>query len=248
MLNAKLSKAAWESLSDELKAHYIQKGEEYVLDIQGDTPAMTELRSQVTRATNEQLKLINAKELAEAKVATAEQDAKNKYEAELKAANERVAKLQGDTAKARREAIVNDIASKFKQPALFSAAIKNQVIVEYNEKGELVETFLNDKGEKITLEQLTDSYCKNPEYSAMLTQPQSTVTMPNGGQQSQQQSQQTNSFSQPQFGGKSQQQPSQSAAWGYDAAGKPAIFDYAKMTDADTKAFLEASTASAGNA
>lgn len=249
MLNAKLSRDAWNSLPDDIKAHYVQKGEEYVLDVQGDTPAMTELRSQLTRATNEQLKAVNAQQLAEGKIADAENTAKAKYEAELKTANERVAKLQESTVTARRDAIVNEIASKFKQPSLFAAAIKNQVEVAYNEKGELVEKFVNEKGEAITLEQLTDAYCKNPEYSAMLTQPTSTVTMPtNGGQQPQQKSQSVNTFSQPQFGGQSQQQPSQSAAWGYDAKGKPAIFDYSKMTDADTKAYLEATTASAGNA
>jgi len=250
MLLARISKALFNSLPPEVQEHYASKGEEYVLDIKGDTPEMETLRNQASTALNAQLKAETRAQAAEAKIATAEQTAEAKYSADLKAANERVSKMQETALTARKTAIVNEIASKFKNPELFAPAIESRVKLEYNEKGELVETFMNEKGEAVTLEQLSDSYCKNPAYSAMLTQPQSSVTLPTN----QQPQQQPNQFGAPQFNnggttvGSTQTQPS--ANWGLDASGKPVVYNWGKMTDAETKAYAEAMhpSAATGNA
>lgn len=242
MILAKIAKSTFNSLPPEVQEHYVQKGEDYVLDLKGDTPEMESLRTQASNALNAQLKAETRAQAAEAKIATAEQAAEAKFSADLKAANDRAAKLQETTLNARKKAIVDGIATKFKNPELFAPAIESRVKLEFNDKGELIETFVNEKGETITLEQLSDSYCKNPEYSAMLTQPQSTVTLPNGGQQQQQSSNQPASFTSPQFGGPNsngQSTNGSSPNWGMEN-GKPVIYNYDKMTEADNRAYLAA--------
>lgn len=251
MLNAKITKEMYDSMTPEIQAHYAQKGDAYVLDVNGDTPAMEVLRGQHSTALNKQLVAETRAAEAEAKVKQADDAAKAKYEAQLKTANESLSKLRETALTTERDSIVNDIATKFKNPELFAPAIESRVKVEYNDKGEMVKTFMNEKGESITLEQLTDSYCKNPAYSAMLTQPQSSVTLPtNGGQQQQQSSNQQGSFTQPQFGGTPNNgQSSNSPNWGMEN-GKPVIYNYDKMTPAENQAFLTAMhpNAAAGNA
>lgn len=240
MLNVRISKAQFDALSDAEKAHYIQKGEQFVLDVNGDTDEMLSLRQQNVKLNQDVLNANMKAQQADAKVATANAEAEAKYKSDLEAAQKQVTTLRDSALTARRSAIVDTIAKQFTNPELFAPAIQSRVNLEYNDKGELVETFVNDKGESITLEQLTDSYCKNPAYSAMLAKPPSSNTMPTNAPNTNTQ--------QPIFGGQNGGQNGGAAKplWGYDEKTKaPVVYDYAALSkdDAAYKSFADAKVA-----
>lgn len=246
MLNTRISQAKFDGLSDIEKSHYVKKGDQYVLDVNGDTEEMVALRQQNVTLHQKVLDASNEAEQAKAQVKDAATTAEAKFKSELETAQKSLADMRSTVQSNRQSALIDGIASKFKQPELFRGVLKDQIKVEYNEKGELVETFTNAKGESITLEQLADSYCKAPQYSAMLTTPTSTPTLPTnqppaGGVPQQQQSQQP--LFAPQGGAPAGGQPS----WGMDATtGKPVVYNWAAMSDAETSAYAAAKVAANG--
>lgn len=243
MLNVRISKAQFEALTEQERAHYVQKGEQYVLDVNGDTEEMTTLRQQNVSLHQKVLKAETNAAEANAKVATAATDAETKYKTQIDTANATVKTMQEQAVKTRQTSLIDGIATKFKQPELFRGVLREQVKVEFNDKNELVESFVNEKGETVTLEQLTDAYCKAPQYSAMLTTPTSTATMPTNqppaGSNAPQNAPAFSGFNgaQAPAGGGSQ------ANWGMDANGKPAVYNWAAMTDAETSAYAAAKLA-----
>lgn len=253
MLNARISAAAYAKLSEVEQSHYMKEGDDFVLDIKGDTPEMARLRQSNTQLNNQVLDETNRRVQAEQLVQNAESAAEAKYKADLEAANNTVTTMRETTAKARQSALIDGIANQFTMPELFTGVLKDRIVVEYDDKGKLVEKFLDDKGQACTLEQLTDAYCKNPAYSAMLKAPQTTPTMPTN-----QPNQQGNAPSSP-FGGQQQQnqfapqfnvgnQPA-TQSWRIAADGKPEVLDYAALrgNDNDYRAYAEAKLAYTGS-
>lgn len=249
MLNVKISKAAFDKLSEQEQQHYVKDGDDYALDVKGDTPEMARLRQSNSQLNNQLLEANNAKAQAEQVAATADQVAEAKYKEQLATANKSVEQMRESITANRQAALIDGIANKFKQPELFRGVLKDRIIVEYNDKGEVVEKFLDDKGQPCTLEQLTDAYCKNDSYSAMLTAPPTTTTMPtntptgvpkqSGNNQHFSGGGATPTFNTP-VGGQPQ---GGTAKWSIDASGKPVAHDYAGMTDAETRAYAEAKLA-----
>lgn len=251
MLNARISAAAYAKLSEVEQSHYMKDGDEFVLDIKGDTPEMARLRQSNTQLNNQVLDETNRRVQAEQLVQNAEATAEAKYKAELEAAQNSITSMRSATAKARQTALIEGIANQFKMPELFNGVLKDRIVVEYDDKGKLVEKFLDDKGQACTLEQLTDAYCKNPAYSAMLKAPQTTPTMPTN-----QPNQQGNAPSSP-FGGQQQNQfapqfnvgnQPATQSWRLGADGKPEVLDYAALrgNDNDYRAYAEAKLAYSG--
>ena len=138
MLNIRISQTQFDALSEQERAHYVKNGDQFVLDVNGDTPAMTELRQQNVTLNNKLLSETTARQAADAKVAKADLDAEAKYKTQLDSQKEQITKMQSDAISARKDAIVNGIASKFDKASLFANTISRQVEVSYNEKGELV--------------------------------------------------------------------------------------------------------------
>lgn len=253
MLNARISAAAYAKLSEVEQSHYMKDGDEFVLDIKGDTPEMARLRQSNTQLNNQVLDETNRRVQAEQLVQNAESAAEAKYKAELDAAKNTVTAMRETTAQARQSALIEGIANQFKMPELFTGVLKDRIVVEYDDKGKLVERFTDHEGKPCTLEQLTDAYCKNPAYSAMLKAPQTTPTMPTN-----QPNQQGNAPSSP-FGGQQQQnqfapqfnvgnQPA-TQSWRIAADGKPEVLDYAALrgNDNDYRAYAEAKLAYTGS-
>lgn len=178
MVNYKITKAAWEVLSDEMKGHYLPMagGEMYGLVTGGENPEVVSLREQLGTQGVALQTAQTALATAEAQIKTATQTAEDKYKADLEASAAKVAKLQQDNADNARSEIVNAIASRFSTPDLFSATVGQRVKAEYNEAGELVVTCVNSKGETVTKEALTDEFVKNADYKQYL-KPQSTTTV-----------------------------------------------------------------------
>lgn len=240
MLNIRISQTQFDALSEQERAHYVKNGDQFVLDVNGDTPAMTELRQQNVTLNNKLLSETTARQAADAKVAKADLDAEAKYKTQLDSQKEQITKMQSDAISARKDAIVNGIASKFDKASLFANTISRQVEVSYNEKGELVEKFVNLEGKEITLEALSDSYCKDPQYSAMLAKPVSTPTLPSNQPPA---GQQPNPSFQPTFNHAPQGgQGGNAANWGMEGS-KPVIYDYGKMTPAETSQYAAAKLA-----
>lgn len=240
MLNIRISGAQFEQLSDIEKAHYVKKNDQYVLDTNGDTDEMITLRQQNVTLNQNVLRETAKAQQAEAKVATANADAEAKYKTDIESRDATIKTMRDGAITARRDAVVNEIAGNFTLPHLFKSAIADQVIVEYNEKGEIVETFKNIKGEVITLDALRDSYCKDPQYSAMLAKPVSTPTLPSNQPPA---GQQPNHSFQPTFNHAPQGgQGGNAANWGMEGS-KPVIYDYGKMTPAETSQYAAAKLA-----
>lgn len=254
MLNARISAAAYAKLSEVEQSHYMKDGDDFVLDIKGDTPEMARLRQSNTQLNNQVLDETNRRVQAEQLVQNAESAAEAKYKAELEAAKNTVTAMRETTAQARQSALIEGIANQFKMPELFTGVLKDRIVVEYDDKGKLVERFTDHEGKPCTLEQLTDAYCKNPNYSAMLKAPQTTATMPTNtsGQQNSplntpfSGAQQQNTFA-PQFNVGSNQPNTQS--WRLGADGKPEVLDYAALrgNDNDYRAYAEAKLAYTGS-
>lgn len=242
MLNIRISQTQFDQLSETEKAHYVKKDDKYILDVNGDTEEMVRLRQENVTLHQKVLSETSNRNAAEAKVANAEKDAEAKYKTQLDAATAQVAKMQQDTINARTKTLVDGIAAKFNQPELFANTIKNQVNVSYNDKGELVEKFVDAEGKEITLQALTDSYCNNPQYSAMLAKPSSTPTLPTNQQQPAGNTQQPQSLYSPNFSAPVGGNGGQQANWGMEN-GKPVIYNYAAMTDAETSAYAAAKLA-----
>lgn len=241
MLNSRISKATFDKLSEIEQSHYTAKGDAYVLDVNGDTEEMTQLRQTNVTLHQQVLAANSAQQQAEAASKTADTTAEAKYKAQLDTANERVQVLQTAAINGRKDAIIDGIASKFKQPELFRGVLKDQVKVEIDDKGNLVETFTNEKGEKLSLEQLSDSYCKAPQYSAMLTTPASTTTMPTNPAP-------TNPAAptqQPMFNAPNQNSGATptAATWSMGVDGKPVVHNWGAMSDQDKSAYATAKLA-----
>lgn len=243
MLNARISPAQFNSLSEVEQSHYVKKGDEYALDVNGDTAEMATLRQANGQLHQQVLKAENATAQANAKLANADKDAEAKYKTQLDAANTSLDTMRNAMVTTRQNAIIEGIASQFQKPELFRAMLRDMVTVELDEKGDLVEKFKNAKGEACTLEQLSDSYCKSPDYSAMLAKPVSTPTMPtdqppnsgNGGNTQQ-------PLFAPTHGGNSGG-GAPTANWGMDAKGMPVVYNWGKMTDAETSEYAAAKIA-----
>lgn len=246
MLNARISLAQFNQLTEVEQSHYVKKGDVYVIDVNGDTPEMEQLRQSNGQLHQQVLKAENNAAQANAKVKTADADAEAKYKAQLDAANESLTTMRTAAVTERQNTLIEGIASQFQKPELFRAMLRDMITVELDEKGAVVEKFKNAKGEACTLEQLSDSYCKSPDYSAMLAKPVSTPTFPTnqppaapagGGNTNQ-------PLFAPQQGGVGGSAPT--ANWGLDAQGKPVVYDWGKMSDAETSAYAAAKVAAEG--
>lgn len=227
MLFAKLTKSQYDQLSDDLKTHYKigNEADTYVLDISGQTPNEISLMAQNATASQQLLQAQSRIATLETEAKTAEEKVKLEYEAKLTDATAKLATMQQTQADARQKELVDGIANKFTMPDLFRGVLKNNIKVEHKD-GQLVESFVDNEGKPVTLEALSDLYCKNKDYAAMLVENKSTPTFTQG-QQAPAGGQQQQPSSAPNSTGKTYEQ-----CVGVNAQGQKYIIDHAGMTDA----------------
>lgn len=239
MLFTTLTKAQYDSLSDEVKSHYKLKadGSNYTIDLSGNTEREGQLEAQVSQISRDLNTARNETQLHKAAAEASEEKYKTQYETQVKDLGAKVAALEGTQAEAHRSTLIEGIASKFTRPELFRKVLQDHITVEMKD-GKPVETIVDAAGKPITLEALSDVYCKNKDYSAMLVATASTPTFNQGNGAGAAGAATTTTVATPTLAGK----PSYEDCVKYDAQGKPYVVDSANMSSAYLARFADEAT------
>lgn len=183
-LKKKLTKAEYEKLSEHIKAEYIEDGEGFRLDVEGDEDngalkRAKDRESQLRRDAEKKLSELEA-ELGEIKgndarkngdIATLEkawakktEDLKAEYEAKL-------GKLTSHTQKQLVDNVATQIATKISNaPALILPHIKSRLQADFD--GDTPVTRVLDKEGNVsalTIEELSAEFIANKDFSAIIT-------------------------------------------------------------------------------
>lgn len=183
-LKKKLSKAEYEKLSDTIKAEYIEDGDGFRLDIDGDedTGALKRAKDREAqlrrdaeaklREAQEELDRINGDDARKkGDIATLEKSWQKKLD-DTKAEYEgRVSKLTAHTTKTLVDNVATQIASKISNaPALLLPHIKSRLQADF--EGDAPVTRVLDKDGKpsaMTVEELAAEFVANKDFSAIIT-------------------------------------------------------------------------------
>lgn len=183
-LKKKLSKAEYEKLSDAIKAEYIEDGDGFRLDIDGDedTGALKRAKDREAqlrrdaeaklREAQEELDRINGDDARKkGDIATLEKSWQKKLD-DTKAEYEgRVSKLTAHTTKTLVDNVATQIASKISNaPALLLPHIKSRLQADF--EGDAPVTRVLDKDGKpsaMTVEELAAEFVANKDFSAIIT-------------------------------------------------------------------------------
>ena len=183
-LKKKLSKAEYDKLSDAIKAEYIEDGDGFRLDIDGDedTGALKRAKDREAQLRREaETKLREAQEQLDAlgnddarkkgDIATLEKSWQKKLD-DTKAEYEgKVSKLTTHTTKTLVDNVATQIATKISNaPALFLPHIKTRLQADF--EGDAPVTRVLDKDGKpsaMTVEELAAEFVANKDFSAIIT-------------------------------------------------------------------------------
>lgn len=182
-LKKKITKEQFEKLSELLKAEYVEKDGEYVLDIDGeeDTGALkrakdreVQLRKDAETKARELEERLNAIEGDDARkkgdIQTLEKSWQKKVsetEAQYKA---RIDKLTGYTTKTLIDGTAGQIAGKIsKVPGLMARAIRDRMTVDFDgDEPTLRILDAQGKPSALTLDELQAEFVANPEYADII--------------------------------------------------------------------------------
>lgn len=168
MLPFKVTASQHATFSDEIKSHYIKKGDDYVLETLGDHPQVAGLQAQIGQMGIAQANLQQRNNELEGQIKTAEQTAETKYKGDLDAANAKLAKIQEKVASDTRAAEVSAIADRFTNSELFTGALESRIKTEVAKDGTVQVKYYNKDGTEVERQVLHDEFLKNTSYSAML--------------------------------------------------------------------------------
>lgn len=183
-LKKKLSKAEYDKLSDAIKAEYIEDGDGFRLDIDGDedTGALKRAKDREAqlrrdaeaklREAQEELDRINGDDARKkGDIATLEKSWQKKLD-DTKAEYEgKVSKLTAHTTKTLVDNVATQIATKISNaPALLLPHIKSRLQADF--EGDAPVTRVLDKDGKpsaMTVEELAAEFVANKDFSAIIT-------------------------------------------------------------------------------
>lgn len=183
-LKKKLSKAEYEKLSDAIKAEYIEDGDGFRLDIDGDedTGALKRAKDREAqlrrdaeaklREAQEELDRINGDDARKkGDIATLEKSWQKKLEDQKAEYEGKVSKLTSHTTKTLVDNVATQIASKISNaPALLLPHIKSRLQADF--EGDAPVTRVLDKDGKpsaMTVEELAAEFVANKDFSAIIT-------------------------------------------------------------------------------
>lgn len=178
MLRFTITKEQYEALSDVLRAEYRADGDSYVLDTVGDHPAVSREQQRNARLAQDLNRAQDELGQANAKVATAKEDAEKATKEKLEKAEKSLSMYREQAVNSANDKAINGIAQLFNAPDLFHSSLQSRVRTTEGEDGKLVTKFYDKDGNETTSEKLSDEYCKNPAYSGMLKTSQHTPTVP----------------------------------------------------------------------
>lgn len=182
-LKKRIKKAEFEKLSDAIKAEYIEDGDEFRLDVDGeeDTGALKrakdrekELRKQAEdklREAQEELDRINGDDARKkGDIATLEKSWQKKLDDQRAEAEAKIAKLTGHTTKTLVDNVASAIAHKISNaPALLLPHIKARLAADF--EGDSPVTRVLDKDGKpsaLTVDELSAEFVANKDFSAII--------------------------------------------------------------------------------
>lgn len=168
MLPFKITAAQHATFSDELKAHYVKKGDDYVLETVGDHPQVSSLQNQLAQMGIAQANLQQRNNELTGQITTAEQAAEAKYKGDLESATAKLTKLQETVATDMRGKEIEAIANRFTNSELFAGTLQNRVKTEVAKDGTVQVKYYNKDGAEVERQVLHDEFLKNASYSAML--------------------------------------------------------------------------------
>lgn len=183
-LKKKLSKAEYDKLSDAIKAEYIEDGDGFRLDIDGDedTGALKRAKDREAqlrrdaeaklREAQEELDRINGDDARKkGDIATLEKSWQKKLEDQKAEYEGKVSKLTTHTTKTLVDNVATQIATKISNaPALLLPHIKSRLQADF--EGDAPVTRVLDKDGKpsaMTVEELAAEFVANKDFSAIIT-------------------------------------------------------------------------------
>lgn len=182
-LKLKITKEAYDKLSDSLKGEYVEKDGEFVLDVDGmeDTGALkrakdreSQLRKDAEKDAKELREQLDALSTGDARkrgdIETLEKSWKEKYDNGIKEVSDKLSKIQQSTSKSLVESTASAIASKISTvPALMSKVIKDRLTVDFEGDAPTLKV-LDSQGKPsaLTLDELSAEFVANKEFSDII--------------------------------------------------------------------------------
>ena len=183
-LKKKLTKAEYEKLSEHIKAEYIEDGDGFRLDIDGDedTGALKRAKDREAqlrrdaeaklREAQEELDRINGDDARKkGDIATLEKSWQKKLEDQKSEYEGKVSKLTAHTTKTLVDNVATQVATKISNaPALLLPHIKSRLQADF--EGDSPVTRVLDKDGKpsaMTVEELAAEFVANKDFSAIIT-------------------------------------------------------------------------------
>lgn len=182
MLKRTITADIYNGMPDDIKAHYVKRGNSYVLDLEGSDPELTATQAQLDSERTKNIELSSQVRGLTTDLQTKEETVRKESEktiADLKTQNDTLTSAQ---ITAERTKHIDAIAANFKLDGLIRADLTNRVNVEFVD-GAIKTTFKDKDGKEVDFKTLNEEYCKNPDYSVILKDSSSsqTFTPPKGG-------------------------------------------------------------------
>ncbi|AIW01674.1 hypothetical protein vB_Pae_PS9N_00023 [Pseudomonas phage vB_Pae_PS9N] len=183
-LKKKLTKEEHAKLSDALKAEYIEDGDGFRLDVDGDedTGALkrakdreAQLRKDAEKEAKELRERLESIEGDDARkkgdIATLEKSWQSKLEKQREEYEAKVSKLTSHTTKTLVDNVASQLAHKISNaPAIIMPHIKSRLIADF--EGDAPVTRVLDKDGKpsaLTIDELANEFVANKDFSAIIT-------------------------------------------------------------------------------
>ena len=183
-LKKKLTKAEYEKLSEHIKAEYIEDGDGFRLDIDGDedTGALKRAKDREAqlrrdaeaklREAQEELDRINGDDARKkGDIATLEKSWQKKLDEQREEYEAKVSKLTAHTTKTLVDNVASQLAHKISNaPALIMPHIKSRLMADF--EGDTPVTRVLDKDGKpsaLTIDELANEFVANKDFSAIIT-------------------------------------------------------------------------------
>jgi len=182
-MKKKLSKEAYEKLSDSLKVEYSEKDGEYILDIEGeeDTGALKRAKDREVQARKDAEKKL--KDLEDAIEAEKTGDSKRKGDvdalekswakkyADLEGVSKaKQTKLENSLSKNLADSTASNIAGKISTvPKLLAKSLRERLAVDFEgDEPSLRVLDASGKPSALTVDELTAEFVANPDYSSIM--------------------------------------------------------------------------------
>lgn len=167
MLKRTITSAEYDALPDDVKGHYIKRGSSYAVDLEGADPELTATQGQLDNERRKSIELASQVRQLTADSQGLEERVRGEVAKEIKTLKDANEALTTSQINAEREKHINAIASQFKLENLIRADLNSRVDVSVVD-GQVKTTFKDKDGKEIDFKALSDEYCKNPDYSAIL--------------------------------------------------------------------------------